>query len=169
MWHRSIQASYCSDPFLNGNSWLPTVLSMLEDIYVPHQYHIIKNVIDVLLDKGDPGSATAAFNPLAVQRCVLHRKGFSSSVPQVVARATQPCTTVVCQQYWKEWASWCAPEGVPNDAISVPKLAEFIGSLISGLSDLAQNWYLSFCYFRLLEHHHHHYHCITSNHLIILK
>ena len=35
----------------------------------------------------------------------------------------------VYQQCWKEWAGWCAQEGVPNNAISVPKLADFLINL----------------------------------------
>ena len=37
---------------------------------------------------GPQGSAISAFNPLAAQRCVLCRKGFSSSVCQAVMGAT---------------------------------------------------------------------------------
>ena len=37
---------------------------------------------------GTQGSAISAFNPLAAQRCVLYRQGFSSSVCQAVAGAT---------------------------------------------------------------------------------
>ena len=29
------------------------------------------------------------------------------------------------QQCWKEWGGWCNQEGVPNNAISAPKLADF--------------------------------------------
>ena len=57
---------------------------------------------------GTQGSAISAFNPLAAQQCVLCRQGFSSSVCQVVAGATQMSTLKVYQQCWKEWASWCA-------------------------------------------------------------
>ena len=32
----------------------------------------------------------------------------------------------VYQQCWKEWAGWCAQQGVPNNAISAPKLANFL-------------------------------------------
>ena len=32
----------------------------------------------------------------------------------------------VYQQYWKEWAGWCAPQGLPNNAIPFPKLANFL-------------------------------------------
>ena len=27
---------------------------------------------------------------------------------------------------WKEWASWCARQGLPNNALSAPKLANFL-------------------------------------------
>ena len=54
------------------------------------------------------GSAISAFNPLAGQQCVAHRQGFSSSVCQVVAGATQASVSKVYQQCWKEWAGWCA-------------------------------------------------------------
>ena len=32
----------------------------------------------------------------------------------------------VYQQCWKEWASWCAQQGLPHNAIFVPKLANFL-------------------------------------------
>ena len=35
-------------------------------------------------------------------------------------------TSKVYQQYWKEWAGWCAQLGLPNNAISAPKLANFL-------------------------------------------
>ena len=70
------------------------------------------------------GSAISAFNPLAAQRCVLHRQGFSSSVFQeVMGASTSGWST---SNGWKELASWCAQEGVPNTAISAPKLAVFL-------------------------------------------
>ena len=37
--------------------------------------------------------------------------------------ATRASTSKVYQQCWKEWAGWCASQGVPNNAISAPKLA----------------------------------------------
>ena len=40
--------------------------------------------------------------------------------------ATQVSMSKVYQQCWKEWAGWCAQEGVPNSAISAPKLANFV-------------------------------------------
>ena len=75
---------------------------------------------------GTQGSAISAFNPLAAQQCVLCRQGFSSSVCQAVAWATQTSTSRVYQQCWKEWARWCAQQGLPNNALSAPKLANFL-------------------------------------------
>ena len=75
---------------------------------------------------GAQGSAVSAFNPLAAQRCVLHQQGFSSSVCQAVAGATRTSTSRVYQQCWREWAGWCARQGLPNNAISAPKLANFL-------------------------------------------
>ena len=72
------------------------------------------------------GSAVSAFYPLAAQWCVLCQQGFSSSVCQVVAGATRTSTSWVYQQCWREWAGWCAQQGLPNNAISAPKLANFL-------------------------------------------
>ena len=33
------------------------------------------------------------------------------------------------QQHWKQWARWCAKQGVPNNAISAPKLPDFLAPL----------------------------------------
>ena len=74
---------------------------------------------------GTQGSVISAFNPLAAQQCVLCRQGFSSLVCQAVVGATQMSTSQVYQQCWKEWAGWCAQQGLPNNAISAPKLANF--------------------------------------------
>ena len=75
---------------------------------------------------GTQGSAISAFNPLVAQWCVLHRQGFSSSVCQAVVGTTWMSTSKVYQQCWKEWASWCAWQGLPNNTISAPKLANFL-------------------------------------------
>ena len=75
---------------------------------------------------GAQGSAVFAFNPLAAQQCVLCRQGFSSSVCQAVVGATQTSASRVYQQCWKEWAKWCAQQGLPNSALSAPKLAKFL-------------------------------------------
>ena len=93
------------------------------------------------------GSAVSAFNPLAAQQCVLRQQGFSSSVCQVVAGATQTSTSGVYQQCWREWDGWCARQGLPNNAISAPKLAIFFVTFVSGGTGLAYHWYLSFGYF----------------------
>ena len=67
---------------------------------------------------GAQGSVISAFIPLAAQQCVLCRQMFSSLVFQAVAGATQASISKVYQQWWKEWAGWCAPQGVPNNALS---------------------------------------------------
>ena len=50
----------------------------------------------------------------------------SSLVCQAMVGATQTSTSKVYQQCWKEWASQCAQQGLPNNAISTPKLAKFL-------------------------------------------
>ena len=74
---------------------------------------------------GTQGSTISAFNPLAAQENVLHRQGFSSSVCQAVVGQLKSMSKAY-QQCWKEWAGWCAQQGVPNNAISAPKLANFL-------------------------------------------
>ena len=72
--------------------WLPTVLNMLAD--VPRCCPMIRDLImDVLVGHVLKDSAISAFNPLVVQRCMLHRQGFSFSVCQAVAEATQMSTS----------------------------------------------------------------------------
>ena len=104
--------------------WLPTVLNMLAD--VPQWCAIIKDHGRCFSRPGTQGSAMCAFNPLAAQQCVLCGQRFSSLVCQVVAGATQTSMSKVYQQCWKEWASWCAQQGLPNNAISASKLANFL-------------------------------------------
>ena len=101
--------------------WLPTVLNMLEDIlqWCP----IIKDLImDVLV-----GQVLRSLQYLHLTLWLLsnvcYADGFSSSVCQVVAGATQTFTSKVYQQCWKEWAGQCAQQGLTNNAISAPKLA----------------------------------------------
>ena len=45
-------------------------------------------------------------------------------VCQVITGVTLASQTKVYQQCWKEWADWCAQEGVPNNTISGPKLCK---------------------------------------------
>ena len=96
---------------------------------------------------GAQGSAISAFNPLAAQQCVLQRQEFSSSVCQALAGASQASMSKVYQQCWKEWAVWCAQQDAPNNAISAPKLANFLVYLFPGWPGLTYNWYISSCYF----------------------
>ena len=59
--------------------WLPTVLNLLADI--PWHHAIVKDLSHGCFSvPHGQRSAISAFNPLAAQRCVLHRQGFSSSV-----------------------------------------------------------------------------------------
>ena len=86
--------------------WLPTALNMVADI--PWHCPIIKDLImDVLVGYVLKGLAISAFSPLVVHRCVLCKQGFSSSVCQAMAGATQASMSKVYQQCWKEWAGWC--------------------------------------------------------------
>ena len=112
------------------------------------------------------GSAISAFNPLTIQRCMLHRQGFTSPVCQVVGGATGGFMSKVFQQCWREWAGWCAQQGVPNNAISAPKLANFLVHLLQvGLA-----WHTIGIYHpaisTFLEPHHCHK---ASNHPVISK
>ena len=75
---------------------------------------------------GAQGSAISAFHPLAAQQCVLCRQGFASLVCQAVAGATRMSMSRVYQQCWKELTSWCARQGLLNNAISAPKLVNFL-------------------------------------------
>ena len=145
--------------------WLPTVLHMLTVIL----WHcpIIKRSCHRCF--GRPcaqESAKSAFNPLAVQRCVLGRQGFSSSVCQALSGATQVFTMKVYQQCWMEWAGWYAQEGVPNNAISTPKLADFFVNLFRvGLAWHTVGIYHSAFSVFLKPHHLHK----ASNHSVISK
>ena len=103
--------------------WLPTVLNMLADI--PQSCPIIKDLImDVSVGQVLKGVPYLHLT-LWLFSNVCYTDGFSSSVCQAVAGATQASMSEVYQQCWKEWASWCAQQGVPNNAISAPKLANF--------------------------------------------
>ena len=104
--------------------WLPTILNMLVDI--PWQCPIIKDlVMDVSV-----GHVLKCLSYLHLTHWLFRdmccADGFSSSVSQEVVKATQVSTSKVYQQCWKKWAGWCAQEGVPNNAISAPKIANFL-------------------------------------------
>ena len=83
------------------------------------------------------------------------QEGFSSSDYQAVLGVTQVSTMKVYQQCWKEWAGWCVKEGVPNNAISACKLAEFLGHPFRiGLAWLKIGIYYSAFSAFLGPHHH---------------
>ena len=97
---------------------------MLAD--VPQQDPIVKDlVVDVLV-----GQVLKGLHYLHLTLWLLgnicYADGFSSSVCQAVAGATRTSMSRVYQQCWKEWASWCALQGLPSNAISAPKLANFL-------------------------------------------
>ena len=46
-----------------------------------------------------------------------------------MAGVTQTSKTKVYLQCLKQWASWCAQEGVPNNTTSVPKLAYILAHI----------------------------------------
>ena len=96
--------------------WLPTVLKMLPGI--PWQCPIIKDLVMVVLVghvlKGLPYLHLALW--LLSDVCYADRGSLPKSVRHLVG-ATQASTSKVYQQCWKEWAGWCAQQGVPNNAI----------------------------------------------------
>ena len=53
-------------------------------------------------------------------------RGSLTLVCQAVMGVTQTSTPRVYQQCWKEWAGWCARQGLPNNAISAPNLTNFL-------------------------------------------
>ena len=121
---RSIQTFDSGGTMLNEGSLAPHSSQHVDRCSLAVPYHK-RSCCGCLSRPGTQGSAISAFNPLAAQWCVLHRQGFSFSVCQAVVGATQTSTSKVYQQCWKEWAGWCAQQGVPNNAISAPKLAIF--------------------------------------------
>ena len=90
---------------------------------------IIKNLImDVSV-----GQALKGLQYLHLTLCQLSNVFYADrgSLPQsvrAVAGATQLSMSKVYQQCWKEWTGWCAWQGLPNNAISAPKLADFFCS-----------------------------------------
>ena len=104
--------------------WLPTVLNMLAD--VPWQCPIIKDLImDVLVGQVLKGLQYLYLTLWQVSDvCYADRVLFLSLSGG--GGATQMSTSKVYQQCWKEWAGWCAQQGLPNNAISAPKLANFL-------------------------------------------
>ena len=101
--------------------WLPTVLNMLADL--PQWCLIIKDlVMDVLVGQVLKGLPYLHLTLWLLSDVCYAGRGFSSLVCQAVVGATQVYTSKVYQQCWKEWVGWC----VPNNAISAPKLTNFL-------------------------------------------
>ena len=111
-------------PYCMQAPWLPTVLNILAD--VPQQCPIKEDlVMDVLVGQVLKGLQYLHLTLWQLSD-VCYADRFSSSVYQAVVGATQTSTPKVYQQCWKEWASWCAQQGLPNNAISASKLAIFL-------------------------------------------
>ena len=144
--------------------WLPTVLNMLAD--VPWQCPIIKDLtMDVLVGQTLKGLQYLHLTLWQLSN-MCYADGFSSSVCQVVVGTTRMSTSKVYQQCWKEWASLGAQQGLSNNAISAPKLANFLLHLFQvGLA-----WHTIGIYHSaisaFLESHQIHK---ASNHPVILK
>ena len=145
--------------------WLPTVLNMFTDI--PWWCPIIKDlVVDVSAGqvlKGQPYLHLTLW--LLSNVCCADR----GSLPQSV-RWWQEQPKCLCQRttssVGKKWAGWCAQQGEPNNAISAPKLANFLVHLFQvGLA-----WHTIGIYHSaistFLESHHLHK---ASNHPAISK
>ena len=85
--HRSTQNSYSSCDLLDRGILDSSTSQHVEDHSSSVSYH--KNPHHGCFGRlGAVGTAVAEFNPLAAQRCLLCRQGFSSSVCQAVAGAT---------------------------------------------------------------------------------
>ena len=72
------------------------------------------------------GSVISAFNPLAVESCVLHRQEFSSSVCQAVVGAILGSMKKSTSNVGRNWQVGVF-ESVPNNAMSFPKISWFFG------------------------------------------
>ena len=144
--------------------WFATVFNMLEGIL--HWLPIIKCDHRCFSRLGAKGPVITPFNPLAVQRCMLYKQGFSSPVCQAVMGITEASATKSYQQCWKEWAFWCAWEDYQTMSFLSLELAEYLVLLL--------RVGLAWCTFSIdhpaisafLEPHHH---CKASNHPVISK
>ena len=102
--------------------WLPTVLNMMAD--VPQQCCIIKDlVLDVSVSQVLKGLQYLHLTLWQLSNvCYTDRGCLPPSVRWWQGRLKHLCQGVY-QQCWKEWASWCARQGLPNDVISATHLA----------------------------------------------
>ena len=125
-----------------------TVLKMLADI--PCWYPIIKDLImDVSVGqvlKGLPYLHLPLW--LLSNVCYTDRLLFLSLSGS--GGGNSNIYVKVYQQCLKKWAGWCAQQGVPDNAISAPKLANFWYIYFRlAWPGLAYHWYTLFCYFYL--------------------
>ena len=75
-------------------------------------------------------SAIAAFKAIDCSEICCIDKG---CLPQSIRWWQQQFgafTTKVYQQHWKEWVGWFAQKGVPDSAISAPKLPDLVVQLL---------------------------------------
>ena len=121
---QSTQTFTFGGSMLDGSSLLPTVLGMLAD--VPRQCPIVKDlVVDVSVGQVLTGLRYLHLTLWLLSNVCYANKG---SLPQSIRwwqRQLRMSTSRVYQQCWREWAGWCAQQGLPNNAISAPKLANF--------------------------------------------
>ena len=103
--------------------WLPTVLKILEEHFSvlscykrSHHGHFSR--------ASAQGSALDL--TLWLLRDVLYRQGFSYSVCQAVVEVLKHLQQKSTSNVGKNGWGWCASEGVPNNAISSPYLADFL-------------------------------------------
>ena len=73
---------------------------------------------------GTKVSSILTLNPLVVWKCVAERTVLC--LHQVMVWMIPVSAIKVFQQCWKEWGSWCTPDSIPNNAISVPTLADYL-------------------------------------------
>ena len=107
--------------------------------------------VSCLKGLGAQGYIITAFNPLAVERCVLHRKGFSFSVFQAMAGVTEASTTKVMSNFGMYGQADVFMK--VYQTISHLSLNELIcfGSFRVRLPWHTNIWYLLFCYFSLFR------------------
>ena len=111
--------------------WLPTVLNMLAD--VPQWCPIIKDLImNVLIGQVLKGLPYLLLTLWLLSNVCYADKG---SLPQSIRwwqRQLKHLCPKVYQQCWKEWAGCCTQQGVPNNSVSAPKLANYLLHLFQG-------------------------------------
>ena len=104
--------------------WLPTVLNMLEDIH--WHYPAIKDcIVGVFVGQVLKGLQYLHLTLWMLRDMCCADKG---SLPQSIRQwqgQIEHLQKKSTSSVGKNGAGWCAEEGVPNNAISAPKLADF--------------------------------------------